>query len=784
MTGPPIRTLALTDAERGRARDVTALVARGAAALDDLVPQLDDPSWTVRRAVVMAIASMGDAAIARLGDVLVAHRDNEARVAAAVDAFVASTGDADAAALRLAESPNSAVVCDAAQILGRRKSAVAVPKLAALTTDPDDNVALAAIEALGRIGDDASVTPLIAAVEGRNFFRVFPAIDVLGRSGNARAVRPLLSLLDEPHYAIEAIRALGRLGDAMAILPLVAFLAKPSDTMVRTAAVAIGEIHDRQVELYGQPGGVTAALGGVDVRSATRRIVQCLTRADAREQTALVRVLSWIGGEGAIGALVDMLSADHAAAQSAAAALRQLGKAAEPQLLVALSGADSERRLMILPLLSHGAEVVEPVASCLVDPNPSVRALACDALGRVGDTAVVPRLFAVLADADARVAQSAVAAIQSLGSPITERLAIDAAGSADARVRRAGLRIIAYFGYRAALDVLVGAMDDADARIRDAAIFGLPYVDDARATEALLRAASHPSPKTRAAAMRAMGQAVPHPRTIATLRDGLADADPWVRYFACQALSRLNDEDSAERITALLSDPAGQVRVSVVEALARLRGARALGALHRAAEGDDGDVQRAALVGLGHVQDLSSLPVLRRALRAADPATRLVAASALAEYGLPEIADDLGVALADDHESVRAAAVTLLAVRPGSEATRILVGHIADPAVRSRIVSALTQPAEGRTAVLAESLRSATAETASLLVSVLSRSRSAEATLVLEDAFASPEATVRRAVAPALAAMGTRSARSLLARAAEVDPDDDVRRISAAAAGD
>jgi HEAT repeat protein len=778
----PSRPLALTEAERTRAHEVAEMATRGASALGDLVMRLDDASWTVRRAVVAALASMGDPAVGRLCDILREHRDNETRLAAAVDALVASSGDVETAALRLAESETPAVTCDAAQILGRRRSARAVPKLAALAADPDDNVALAAIEALGRIGDDASVTPLIAAVEGQNFFRLFPAIDVLGRSGNARAVRPLLSLLDKPHYAIEAVRALGRLGDAMAILPLVGLLAKASDTMVRAAAIAIGGIHDRQVEHYGHSGGVAAALERVDVRKVTGRIVHCLTRADGREQAELIRFLSWIGGEGAIVALVDMLSADTSAAQSAAAALRQLGTAAEPQLLSALSSADSERRLMILPLLGHASAVVEPVAACLSDPHPSVRALACEALARVGDATVVVRLFALLADADARVSQSAAAAIQSLGSATTERLALDAARSGDARVRRAGLRIIAYFGYPSAVDVLIGAMEDPDERIRDASIFGLPFVDDARATDALLRAAVHISAKTRAAAMRAMGQAAGQPRTIAALRGGLGDADPWVRYFACQALSRLNDEGSAGLISELFADPAGQVRVSVVEALAHLRGARALDALHRAAEGADADVQRAALLGLGHVKNPSSLPVLRRALQAEDPATRLVAASALAEYDLPDITLDLGAALGDVNDSVRAAAVTLLATRPGAEATRVLVGQLGNRSIQARIVAALTQPAEGRIAVLAESLRRADAETAALVVSVLSRSRSAEATLVLEDAFASAAVEVRRAVAPALLAMGTTSSRALLARAATHDPDDEVRRISAAAA--
>ncbi len=777
-----LRSFTLSEEERARAARVTVVASQGAAGLDELVAKLDDPSWVVRRAVVTALANIGDAAVPRLCAVLAGRRENESRLAAAVDALVASRGDVDAAVLQLAQASAPAVVCDAVQVLGRRRSVVAVPRLAALVGGADDNVALAAIEALGRIDDEAAITPLLAVLESRSFFRTFPAIDVLGRSGNVRAVKPLLGLLEEAHYGVDAARALGRIGEPAAILPLAALLAKPADAIVRTAATALCEIHERQVERFGNSSALFAVLGRADLRAATRRVVHALNHADASEQGALVRVLSWIGGEEAVGALVDLLAADHPGAEVAAAALGQLGRSAEPQLLAALRASDSEQRLMILPLLSHKATVVEPVAECLTDPNGTVRALACDALARVGETKVVPRLFALLADPDARVAQSAVAAIQALGTAETEPLALEAARSNDLRVRRSGLRIVAYFGYASAVDALIDAMNDADERIRDAAIFGLPFIDDPRAIQALLYAAAHSSPRTRAAAMRAIGQAPRQARTVSALRAGLYDPDAWVRYFACQALSRLRDEGSADLIAALVNDPAGQVRVAVVEALAHLRGNEALEALHRAASGSDPDVQRAALLGLGHLKNRASLPLLRRAIDGPDAATRLVAASALAAYDLPEIAQDLGAALLDADESVRNAAIALLASRPGAEATRVLVAQLASRPIQARVVAALAQAAEGRVEALADSLRSATAETAPLIVAALARAHRAEAVLVLEDGLANQGVTVRRAIAQALAAMGTSSSRHLLAHAATADPDEEVRQISAAAA--
>src|SRR6185295_5367647 len=112
---------------------------------------------------------------------------DEAALAAAVDALVASVGPADAAVAALAGStdagapPNPAVAADVAQILGRRRSSAELPTLIALAGHANDNVAVAALEALGRVGGRAAIETLIAAVATDNFFRTFPAIDVLGR---------------------------------------------------------------------------------------------------------------------------------------------------------------------------------------------------------------------------------------------------------------------------------------------------------------------------------------------------------------------------------------------------------------------------------------------------------------------------------------------------------------------------------------------------------------------------------------------------------------------------
>ena len=106
--------LTVSDKERDRALDIERLFRDRATG--PLIERLTDPSWTVRRAVVSALARLGDDAVAPLCDVLRLQRDDEGRLAAAVDALVSSLGKVDAALLALADSGQVAVVCDAVRV--------------------------------------------------------------------------------------------------------------------------------------------------------------------------------------------------------------------------------------------------------------------------------------------------------------------------------------------------------------------------------------------------------------------------------------------------------------------------------------------------------------------------------------------------------------------------------------------------------------------------------------------------------------------------------------------
>jgi HEAT repeat protein len=772
--------VALTAAEQRRAAEVGRLRASGAAGIEPLLEMLTDPSWAVRRQVVAALARIGDPAVAPLCVLLRTRRDDEARVAAAVDALAATSGDPLANLGELAADPNPAVAADAAQILGRRRDRRAVPLLAQLTAHADDNVAVAAIEALGRVGGRAAVDALLAAAGTRSFFRVFPAVDVLGRSGDPRAIPALARLLAEPVYALEATRALAKTGEAAAATALAQLLHQPGDALVRGAATAVADLHARHTERYGSASAVESALArSARGEQAVRHLVHALGSADAVEKAAVALVLGILGGELAISALSRLLDAGGAVAEEAARSLRRIGPPSEAQVRQALRDGPSARRRALLPVVSR-ATVTPELLECLSDPDPEVRALAADAAARIGAVAIVPVLFKLLGDRNPRVVQAAIGAIQSLGSAETKALALEATRHPDASVRRAALRIVAYFGFDEGLDAFTEAIRGDDPRLREVAIGGLPFLDDPRAHEALLAAARDASADVRRVGMRAMGHsASTDARLTATLLRGLEDEDPWVRYYAAQALGRIGANLAAEPLARLLGDPAGQVRIAAVEALAQLRSPLSLDALRTAAASGDPDLERAALVGLGATGRREALPILLAAAVHADPATRLVAVSALSGAGSAEVIPALARAARDVDEGVAAAAAGFLAASAGSDATSELVAIARGMGDREKAVALLAVPADGRIASLLQTLDGADEDVAPLLASALARMRTGLATSALFQALASPNATSRKAAASALAASGTREAIEAIRDAAAGDPDPAVRSVCA-----
>lgn len=771
---------AITDAERGRIEQIDRLVAIGARGVPDLVTSLSEPSWTVRRAVVAGLASLGNDAVSGLCTFLREQRTSEAAIAAAVDALAASIGPAvTGEVIVLAEHSNPAVVADAAQILGRRRAVDASALLARLVEHEDDNVAVASIEALGMIGGTAAVDALVRVVESRKFFRTYPAIQVLARTGDPRAVPPLAALIADESYRFEVVRALGRTGTAHAIKPILSVMKSPSESIVRLVAVSLAELIER-AEWAGAGDHVNEVLRA-EVSPRLGRFVSALRGGDPEERTALAKLLGRAGDLTVLPSITALLD-DSATAPAATDALEHLGRASDDGLIEALRISDSSKRAALLPLV-RSKNAASTVRDLLADEDAEVRARACEALARIGDTSAVKALFAALGDTSARVAHAAISAIMTLGSNDTEALALEAARAGRPGVRRHAIRLIGAFGFPAGFEVLEDAIGESDRKIAELAITGLGSIDDARVDTLLAELAASPDDALRAAVMRAAGLRGGS-ASVKVLAGGLADPAPWVRYYAAQSLGRIGIDDAPDASRLLidrLRDPAPHVRIAVLEALSKLRSQEAWDAVLRAATSRDADERRAGLVGVGLHAREGATTILVEASRSDDPATRLVAISALAKFDDPAALATLDAAVADGTREVRDAALSVLAERDDERAARVLV----DWALRSQpehpVQRAVSRPGIGRIAVIKSRLLTADRRSAPLLVAALARMQTEPSRQALMEALSSANPAARAAAATALVASGHEAAVRMVSGLVATDPDPEVRRVCAAA---
>jgi len=774
-TAPPF---SLTGDERRRVEVIDRLVALGAAGLDELVGFMSDASWTVRRAAIAALASLGDDAVASLCAWLRDRRTSENAIAAAVDALAGSLGASTVRAVTgLLGGRDPAVAADAAQILGRRRASEAAPALEALLDHGDDNLALSAIDALGAIGSGSSIEPLIAVLSRGNFFRTFAALQVLPNAGDPRAIAPLAALLGDDAYRIEAIGALGRTGSALAIAPLAALLARSSgDALIRPIASALAQLIAR-AEWTGAVDPVVAELRAA-IRPSLARFVASLGGADLAERAAIASVLGRTGDASVLPALASLLD-DPALVAIATEAIQRIGGGEDGAMLDALTRADAATRAAVLPIVKteRAAPAILPL---LRDDSPDVRARACEALARIGDTAAIGALFEVLGDSHARVGHAAAAAIQSLGSAETAPRAIAALETANPAVRRQALRIIAYLGCRGAYDAVRAAVDDPDRRIAELAVTALGPLDDPRVPPALAVLADSPHEWIRAATMRATAQRS-DAGGVEHLERGLADDSAWVRYYACQGLGRVGHAPAVPWLIGRLADASPQVRIAAIEALAHFEAPAAWQALCSAVRSQDPDERRAALVGIGLRAREQALPFLLEAASSSDVATQLIALSGLARRSEPRALAALASAAQHGSAAISDAALSLLTERTDRAAADAVV-EIALASVRDhRSQLALSRSAPARIAAIASRLAVADERATTTLIAALARMRSEPAIAALFDAARLANPSARRVAAATLVAIGAPGARALAARLTELDPDLDVRRACAAA---
>jgi HEAT repeat protein len=190
-----------------------------------------------------------------------------------------------------------------------------------------------------------------------------------------------------------------------------------------------------------------------------------------------------------------------------------------------------------------GPAAADALVTALGDPDRHVRAVATEALGRVGRLSplVVPALTIRLKDDDPLPALRALAGCGAEGRDAVPEVSA-LLGHANAAVRWNAARTLGKLGAAPAVEPLVAALKDEDALVREHAAEALGDLGPAAtvAVGPLTGVLRDPNARVRRDAARSLGQIGPAARTAAPALRGLRDdPEPAVREAAAKALAAL-----------------------------------------------------------------------------------------------------------------------------------------------------------------------------------------------------------------------------------------------------
>lgn len=598
--GLPILIAALKDANPATREHAAIAIGRmgelAKPAVEGLWPLAGDASQPVRNAGYDALRAIGPPS-AGPAVKLLTHASEDVRKhaagALAAEAIGAGMGPIPADAVpdlakALADTDPDVrlAAADALKSLGAAaKDAVpALIERMKLTTESEltnpSRTALAPLEALAAIGEPA-VGPLTALLADRSLVNKIQAAYTLGLIGPpAKAATDTLEkALRDPanDVAVEAAVALVLVtGDSSKIAELVKGGLANKDPKFRAGSVQ------------------TITRMGPGSRGLASQVIPLLDDpdADVRKMTmTYVAVLDAESGKAAVPLLAKRLAtdSDEFTRRRAAELLEALGanaaEAAEALGKAVASDESSAVRLAAVYALTAIGPMGKPGLPGLIaaandaKSDTELRTVALAALPRirVGDITVSEELLKVIADKAAPVRIAAVQAIARItpgpSNPAVFKLAELASSDPASTVRAAALRALVELGTAAGkVSPTIEPLTKASpaelalrAKVAIARIEGKP----ANALPAVRTGLAAKSPAERLAAVEMLPFVQPTAEDVKKLMPFLKDKSPVTRRIAAEAAGRCGAaaKPLVARLTKMVSDPEGDVRVAAIEAL-------------------------------------------------------------------------------------------------------------------------------------------------------------------------------------------------------------------------
>lgn len=276
-------------------------------------------------------------------------------------------------------------------------------------------------------------------------------------------------------------------------------------------------------------------------------------------------------------------------------------------------------------------------------------------------------------------------------------------------------------------------------------------------------------------ALRALAR-IGDPGAVEPLIRALATADAWLAPRIADILTRHGDA-VVDPLLAVLGDSARQpARAWAANVLGEVRAQRAFPALVRALGDVDDEVRAKSATGLGRIGDRRAIGyLLEHLLTDPAPFVRLRIASALGQFGGPEVTNRLVRALGDPAWWVRMRSVEALA-QIGSTAEAPLLVALDDPDAEIRVRAAVALERLGVPDNLARTI--ATGGRSSDASAMLVKFARAGAPELLSDLLFHPSPQVRGAVITALQSAGRTDLGSELIQIASTDGEASIRALA------
>ena len=384
--------------------------------------------------------------------------------AAAGSALAAEQQEGQLIAVLESDAPKAekAITCKGLAVYGTKN---AVPALAKLLPDKElTSWARIALEVIPGAEAGAALQDALDKVEGRILVGV---INSIGVRRDAAAVDALTGRLkdSDAQVASAAAVALGHIGNAAATGTLEKSLAGAPDGV--RSAVAQGLVYCAEKLLADGKADDAAKLYD-KVRTAKvpkQRVIE------ATRGAILAR------GEDGISLLVEQLhSQDKRFMAIGMTTARELpGDGVTKALVAELDKLTAQRQaLLIYALADRGDPAALPAILKAAAAGPkSVRVVAVDVLGRVGDASCVPALLNVGLETDADLSQAAKAAIEGLPGAAIDAALVARLAKAEGPTRRLLIELAGKRRIAAATKTLLEAADDSDGQTRSAALMAL-----------------------------------------------------------------------------------------------------------------------------------------------------------------------------------------------------------------------------------------------------------------------------------------------------------------------